>query len=87
MLWQLTTTSSLRTTTAPKGPPSPHSTPRYASSTAFVKNLWSLSCTAVKFAKTRLRNYCNSENCDHRNHWSDMQCLNFCQQVRLCKYK
>jgi hypothetical protein len=50
MLWQLTTTSSLWTTTAPNGPPSPHSTPRYASSTAFVKNLWSLSCTAAKFS-------------------------------------
>ena len=44
-LWQLTTTSSLRTTTAPNGPPSLHSTPLYASSIACVKNLWSLSCT------------------------------------------
>jgi len=39
MLWQLAITSSLWTTTAPNGPPSPQSTPRYASSTAFDKNL------------------------------------------------
>ena len=51
MLWQLTTTSSLRTTTAPKGPPSPHSTPLYASSTAFVMNAWSLSFTAAQYPK------------------------------------
>lgn len=48
MLWQLTTTSSLQTTTAPNGPPSPHSIPWYASPTAFDKNLWSLSWTTTQ---------------------------------------
>lgn len=60
MLWQLATTSSLHTTTAPKGPPSPHSTPLYASSTAFIKNLWSLSCTTGLEHVLRLYTQSNS---------------------------
>lgn len=53
MLWQLTTISSLWTTTAPNGPPSPHLTALYASSTALVKNLWSLSGTEAGLKNTK----------------------------------
>lgn len=72
MLWQLTTTSSLRTTTAPNGPPSPYSTPLYASSTALVKNLWSLSFTADQtITKNEMvvadRTKKNKRTCSSRN--------------------
>lgn len=47
VLWQLMTASSLRTTAAPKGPPSARSTP------SPYKNSLSLSRTAVRNSRER----------------------------------